>query len=199
MIKWNPLLRRVELWSLVDIPLYKELGVAYNDLYWYRQANGLRTLSQAIQVKDTITKGTYRRMRKHPAKTDHDVQRLDSSSRKHNLRQSPEAIPDQGRTTKYPPCRTWGIRSQTVAPAKTAAYRAYFRSHMWISRTYRMRPPRAQVLSPWKQHRWTRKLSHWNQKGTTSDGLIIRSPQIRGSIWINSYVYGRHSWLQTVS
>ena len=57
MIKWITLLGRVELWSLVDIPLYKELGVAYNDPYWYRQANGLRTLSQAIQVKEYYNKG----------------------------------------------------------------------------------------------------------------------------------------------
>ena len=149
--------------------------------------------------KNTITKGTYRRMRKHPANTDHNVQRLDSSIREYNLRQSPEAISDRGRTTTYPQHRPWGIGRQTVAPVETAANRAYSRSHMWISRTYRTRPPRAQVLSPWKQYRWTRQLSHWNQKGTTSDGVISRSPQFRGSIWINSYVYGRHSWSQTVS
>jgi hypothetical protein len=57
MIKWNPTIRRVEIWSLVDIPLYKELGVAYNDPYWYRRANGLRILSQALQVKEYHNKG----------------------------------------------------------------------------------------------------------------------------------------------
>ena len=89
-----------------------------------------------FKSKNTITKSTHRRMRKHPANTDHNVQRLDSSSREHNLRQSPEAIPDQGRTTKYPPCRPWGIRSQTVAPVKTAAYRAYFRYHIYVDLTH---------------------------------------------------------------
>ena len=105
-----------------------------------------------FKSKNTITKGTYRPMRTHPANTDHNEQRLDNSSREHNSRQSPEDIPDQGRTTNYPPCRPRGIRSQTEAPIETATYREYFRYHIWISRTYRTSPPRAQVLSPWKHH-----------------------------------------------
>ena len=36
IIKWNAKRRRVEVWTIVDVPLYKELGAAYNDPYWYR-------------------------------------------------------------------------------------------------------------------------------------------------------------------
>jgi hypothetical protein len=43
-LKWNPLLRRAEVWRLVDVSQYKELGVAYN--------NGLCSLAQAVQVRD---------------------------------------------------------------------------------------------------------------------------------------------------
>ena len=43
-IRWNDETKRVEVWSLVPIPLYKELGTNYNDPYWYRLNNGLRTL-----------------------------------------------------------------------------------------------------------------------------------------------------------
>ena len=39
------------MWTLVTIPLNKELGLAYNDPYWYRLNNGLRTRAQAIQVQ----------------------------------------------------------------------------------------------------------------------------------------------------
>ena len=39
--------------------------------------------------KNTITKGTYRRTRIHPANIDHNVQRLDGSIREYNLRQPP--------------------------------------------------------------------------------------------------------------
>jgi hypothetical protein len=56
MIKWSPNLRRAEIWSLVDIPLYKKLGVAYNDSYWYRIANEPRTILQALQVKELCNK-----------------------------------------------------------------------------------------------------------------------------------------------
>ena len=42
----------MEVWSLVPIPLYKELGTNYNDPYWYRPKNGLTTLMQATQVRD---------------------------------------------------------------------------------------------------------------------------------------------------
>ena len=38
--------------SLVPIPLYKVLETNYNDPYWYRLNNGLRTLEQATQVRD---------------------------------------------------------------------------------------------------------------------------------------------------
>ena len=38
------------------VPLYKELGLAYNDPYWYRVHNGLRTLAQATQVRDYYNK-----------------------------------------------------------------------------------------------------------------------------------------------
>ena len=42
----------MEVWILVPIPLYKELGTNYNDPYWYRSHNGLTTLVQATQVRD---------------------------------------------------------------------------------------------------------------------------------------------------
>ena len=51
-IRWNEETKRVEVWSLVPIPLYKELGTNYNDPCWYRPNNGLRTLEQATQVRD---------------------------------------------------------------------------------------------------------------------------------------------------
>jgi hypothetical protein len=56
MIKWNPLLRRAEVWSLVDVPLYKELVAAYNDPYWYRPHNGITTRAQAVQIRDYYNK-----------------------------------------------------------------------------------------------------------------------------------------------
>ena len=42
----------MKVWSLVPIPLYKELGTNYNDPYWYGSNNGLTTLKQATQVRD---------------------------------------------------------------------------------------------------------------------------------------------------
>ena len=57
-IIWNPLLRRAEVWTLVDIPLNKELGLAYNDPYWYRLHNGLRTHAQAVQVQQYYNQST---------------------------------------------------------------------------------------------------------------------------------------------
>ena len=39
------------MWTLVAIPLNKELGLAYNDPYWYRLNNGLRLRAQAVQVQ----------------------------------------------------------------------------------------------------------------------------------------------------
>ena len=56
MIKWNPLLRRAEVWTLVDVPLYKELGAAYNDPYWYRPHNGITTRDQAEQIREYYNK-----------------------------------------------------------------------------------------------------------------------------------------------
>ena len=50
-IRWNEETKRVEVWSLVPIPLYKELGTNYNDPYWYRTNNELTTLVQATQVR----------------------------------------------------------------------------------------------------------------------------------------------------
>jgi hypothetical protein len=41
---------------LVDVPLYKELGVAYNDPYWYRPHNGLTTRAHAEQIRDYYNK-----------------------------------------------------------------------------------------------------------------------------------------------
>jgi hypothetical protein len=41
---------------VVDVPLYKELGVAYNDPYWYRTSNGIQTRAQAIQIQDYYNK-----------------------------------------------------------------------------------------------------------------------------------------------
>ena len=98
--------------------------------------------------KNTITKGTYRPTRTHPANTDHNRQRIDNNSRERNLRQAPTDIPDQGRPTQYPPCLPRGKRSQTEAPFETVTYREYFRYPIWISRTYRTSPTRAQGLSP---------------------------------------------------
>ena len=51
-IRWNAETNRVEVWSLVPIPLYQELGTNYNDPYWYRPQNGLTTIGQATQVRD---------------------------------------------------------------------------------------------------------------------------------------------------
>ena len=51
-IKWNPKRRRVEVWTVVDVPLYMELGAAYNDPYWYRPNNGVRTREQAEQIRE---------------------------------------------------------------------------------------------------------------------------------------------------
>ena len=55
-IKWNAKRRRVEVWTIVDVPLYKELGAAYNDPYWYRPNNGIRTREQAEQVREYYNK-----------------------------------------------------------------------------------------------------------------------------------------------
>ena len=52
MIKWNERRRRAEVWTVVDVPLYKELGAAYNDPYWYRTNNGILTRAQAVQIRD---------------------------------------------------------------------------------------------------------------------------------------------------
>ena len=38
--------------TLVAIPFKKELGLAYNDPYWYRLNNGLCTRAQAVQVQN---------------------------------------------------------------------------------------------------------------------------------------------------
>ena len=62
MIKWNPILRRAEVWTLVDVPLYKELGAAYNDPYWYRPHNGITTRAQAVQIRDYYNKTELPRM-----------------------------------------------------------------------------------------------------------------------------------------
>ena len=51
-IRWNEETKRVEVWSLVPIPLYKELETNYNDPYRYRTNNGLMTLEQATQVRE---------------------------------------------------------------------------------------------------------------------------------------------------
>ena len=56
IIKWNAKRRRVEVWTIVDVPLYKELGAAYNDPYWYRTNNGIRTREQAEQVREYYNK-----------------------------------------------------------------------------------------------------------------------------------------------
>ena len=40
----------------VDGPLYKELGAAYNDPYWYRPNNGIRTHEQAVQIRNYYNK-----------------------------------------------------------------------------------------------------------------------------------------------
>ena len=56
MIKWNPLLRRAEVWMLVDVSLVKELGAAYNDPYWYRPHNGIAAKAQAVQIRDYYNK-----------------------------------------------------------------------------------------------------------------------------------------------
>jgi hypothetical protein len=56
IIKWNAKRRRVEVWTIVDVPLYKEPGAAYNDPYWYRTNNGIRTREQAEQVRGYYNK-----------------------------------------------------------------------------------------------------------------------------------------------
>ena len=55
-IKWNAKRRRVEVWTVVDVPLYKELGAAYNDTCWYRSDNGIRTYEQAVQIRNYYNK-----------------------------------------------------------------------------------------------------------------------------------------------
>ena len=56
IIKWNTKRRRVEVWTVVDVPLYKELGTAYNDPYWYRPNNGIQTREQAEQIWEYYNK-----------------------------------------------------------------------------------------------------------------------------------------------
>jgi hypothetical protein len=56
MIKWNARRRRAEVWTVVDVPLHKELGAAYNDPYWYRPNNGIQTQAQAVQIRDYYNK-----------------------------------------------------------------------------------------------------------------------------------------------
>ena len=41
---------------MVDVYLYKELEAAYNDPYWYRPNNGIRTHEQAVQIRDYYNK-----------------------------------------------------------------------------------------------------------------------------------------------
>ena len=41
---------------MVDVPLYKELGAAYNDPYWYRTNNGILTRAQAVQIRGCYNK-----------------------------------------------------------------------------------------------------------------------------------------------
>ena len=52
MIKWNPFPRRAEGWTL----MYKELGAAYNDPYWYRPHTGITTRAQAVQIRNYYNK-----------------------------------------------------------------------------------------------------------------------------------------------
>ena len=40
----------------MDVPLYMELGAAYNDPYWYRPNNGVRTREQAEQIREYYNK-----------------------------------------------------------------------------------------------------------------------------------------------
>ena len=40
----------------MDVPLYKELGAAYNDPYWYRPNNGIRTREQVEQIQEYYNK-----------------------------------------------------------------------------------------------------------------------------------------------
>ena len=40
----------------MDVPLYKELGAAYNDPYWYQLNNGIRTREQAEQIRVNYNK-----------------------------------------------------------------------------------------------------------------------------------------------
>ena len=46
----------MEVWTVVDVPLYMELGAAYNDPYWYRPNNGVRTREQAEQIREYYNK-----------------------------------------------------------------------------------------------------------------------------------------------
>ena len=56
IIKWNTKRRRVKVWTVVDVPLYMELGAAYNDPYWYRPNNGVQTREQAEQIREYYNK-----------------------------------------------------------------------------------------------------------------------------------------------
>ena len=44
------------MWTVVDVPLCKELGAAYNDPYWYLPNNGIQTRDQAVQIRDYYNK-----------------------------------------------------------------------------------------------------------------------------------------------
>jgi hypothetical protein len=57
-IIWNPLLRRAEVQTLVAIQLNRELKLAYNNPYWYKLNNGLRTRTQTIQVQQYYNQPT---------------------------------------------------------------------------------------------------------------------------------------------
>jgi hypothetical protein len=59
MIKWDARRRWEEVWTVVDLPLYKELGVAYNDSYWYRINNGIQTRAQAVQIRNYYNKREF--------------------------------------------------------------------------------------------------------------------------------------------
>ena len=44
------------MWRVVDVPLYNELGAAYNDPYWYQTNNEIRTHEQAVQIRNYYNK-----------------------------------------------------------------------------------------------------------------------------------------------
>ena len=68
------------MWTVVDIPLYKELNAAYNAPYWYRPNNGIRTHEQAVQIHNYYNKTDLPPYGEDEAKTNTQVVTLTPES-----------------------------------------------------------------------------------------------------------------------